>query len=90
MVELTQLKLYMEEEEMTPRSSSLKSGRDEEEEYAKHMRKERKAGRSKVEKALVAAQTQSASASPARSETDDLQGAYLPLPLGLVFSFFLF
>lgn len=66
--ELPQLGLYMELEEMPPRSFSLKKGRDEEEEEdLKFSKRERKCGRSKVDKALVDAKTQSAPASPARS-----------------------
>lgn len=52
-----------------PRSSSLKRGRDEEdEEDPKYTKMERKYGRSSAEKVLVAAKTQSDPASPARNE----------------------
>lgn len=51
----------------------MKKGRDEEEEEdLKFTKRERKSGRSRAEKALVAAKTQSALTSPARSEKDHL------------------
>lgn len=64
-----------------PRSSSLKRRRvKKEKENANYTKRERKAGWSRAEKALVAAKTWSASASPARTEKDALQGIPRSLP----------
>lgn len=60
----------------------------DEEKDAKRMCKERKAGRSRAEKALGAVKTQSAPATPARADLDALQGktrSSLPLSVSVFF-----
>lgn len=79
--ELPQLDILMEVEEVPP---SLKQGRNEkEEEDAKYIKKERKAGWSRAGKALLDAKTQSTLTLPVRASSSSSyllrKGAFLPL-----------
>lgn len=63
-----------------PRFFSLKRGMEVEEEEEKVNKKERKSGRSRAEKAVDKAKTQSASVSPLRMETAGQKGMTRSLP----------